>query len=127
MGFISPVLVKFVSNKMYLLFSIPQYSVNFCYNDSTKKKGDVCLNREHLYKLVDAVPNDKLKELEKMLKIMAMLEEVPTEEEIEEIRLGEEEIPQKKTKQTASKEDILAIYKKIVKTHGNTLERLSKN
>lgn len=123
MGFSPPVLVKFVSNKMYLLFSIPQYSVNFCYNESNKKKGDVCLNREHLYKLVDAVPNDKLKELEKMLKIMAMLEEVQTEE----IRLGEEEIPQKKTKQTASKEDILAIYKKIVKTHGNTLERLSKN
>lgn len=85
------------------------------------------LNRENLYKLVDAVPNDKLNELEKILKIMAMPEEVAIEEEIEAIRLGEEEIPQKTSKKTASKEEILAIYKKVVKTHGNTLERLSKN
>ncbi|MFJ7827599.1 hypothetical protein [Psychrobacillus sp. NPDC096623] len=33
----------------------------------------------------------------------------------------------KTTKQTASKEDIKAIYDKAVKSHGKTLERLSKN
>ncbi|SES17729.1 hypothetical protein [Psychrobacillus sp. OK032] len=85
------------------------------------------MNREYLYKLVDALPSNKLKELEEVLKTMAKPEEVPTEEEIEAIRLDKEEIPQKTTKKTASKEDILAIYKKVVKTHGKTLERLSKN
>lgn len=30
-------------------------------------------------------------------------------------------------KQTASKEDIKAIFNKAVKTHGKTMERLSKN
>ncbi|MER2171992.1 hypothetical protein [Psychrobacillus psychrodurans] len=33
----------------------------------------------------------------------------------------------KTTKQTASKKEIQEIFKKAVKTHGNTLERLSKN
>lgn len=33
----------------------------------------------------------------------------------------------KTTKKTASKADIKAIYDKVVKTHGKTLERLSKN
>lgn len=104
------------------------------------------LNREYLYKLVDAVPNNKLKEVEKILKIMAIPEEVPIEEELEAIRLGEEQVrngefsdyTQKefkkeminiphKAKQTITKEDIQKIFEKAVRTHGKTLERLSKN
>lgn len=111
-----------------------------------RKREMLGVNREYLYKLVDAVPNNKLKEVEKILKIMAMPEEVPTKEELEAIRIGEEQIRNgefldytqeefkkemidipPKAKQTATKEDIQKIFEKAVRTHGKTLERLSKN
>lgn len=49
-------------------------------------------DREYFYELVNKVPEAKLEELRKALLIMAMPEEAPTEEEIEAIKKGEEQI-----------------------------------
>ncbi len=53
------------------------------------KKEVLSLNREDLYKVVDAVPNNKLKEVEIMLRIMTMPEVVTTEEDLEDIKQAE--------------------------------------
>ena len=50
------------------------------------------MDKEYFYKLFEAIPQSKWKDIEKQLKIMAMPEEVPTEEELEAIRQGREEI-----------------------------------
>ena len=49
-------------------------------------------DREYFYELVDNIPDDKLDELVKVLLIMAMPEYTPTEEEVEAIRRGKEQI-----------------------------------
>lgn len=50
------------------------------------------MDREYFYELVNKIPEAKLNELRKALLIMAIPEEEATEDELEAIRKGKEEI-----------------------------------
>lgn len=50
------------------------------------------MDKEYFYELFEAVPQSKWKEIEKHLKILAMPEEIPTQEELDAIKQGREEI-----------------------------------
>jgi hypothetical protein len=43
----------------------------------------VAIRREDIYKLIDKVPDEKLSELAKIIKVLTKSEDEPTEEEIE--------------------------------------------
>lgn len=53
-----------------------------------KEKGDdrMAIRREDIYKLIDQVPDEKLSDLVKMIKLLAIPEEEPSESEIKAIK-----------------------------------------
>lgn len=55
------------------------------------ESSNINVDREYFYELVDKIPEEKLSELRKTLLIMGMEEVEATEEELEAIRIGEEQ------------------------------------
>lgn len=53
-----------------------------------KEKGDdrMAIRREDIYKLIDQIPDEKLSDLVKMIKLLAIPEEEPSESEIKAIK-----------------------------------------
>lgn len=57
----------------------------------------MAIRREDVYKLIDKVPDEKLSELVKLIKLLVIPEEVPTEEEVEAIKEARYEYENGKT------------------------------